>query len=393
MVKIFLKKGKQESVLRRHPWIFSGAIASADGSIEEGDVVELYSSEKKFLGVGHAALGSIAVRLLSFSPQAIDEQFYRERIAAAWQMRSALAIADEQTDSYRLVHGEGDMLPGLIVDVYGSVAVMQAHSVGMHLHREMIARAIVAVTDGGITSVYDKSEGTLPQISDMEVFNSYVVGREESPSAVIKENGVKFKVNWLTGQKTGFFLDQRDNRALVGRYAKGRRVLNTFCYTGGFSMYALAGGASYVESVDSSAIAVELASENAAINFGDSAPHKGVCIDAFDYLKRIPAQFDMIILDPPAFAKHHRALGNALQGYKRINAAAMAAIAPGGILFTFSCSQAVSKEQFRTSIFTAAAIAGRKVRVLHQLTQGADHPVNIYHPEGEYLKGLVLYIE
>lgn len=393
MVKIFLKKGKQESIKRFHPWIFSGAIASASGDIEEGDLVELYSAEKEFLGVGHSAQGSIAVRILSFTQRAIDGDFFRERIIAAYKMRERLALFNENTNAYRLIHGEGDLLPGLIVDIYNRVAVMQTHSVGMHLMRGMIADAIMSALGGEIDGVYDKSEGTLPNISGIDAKDGFLAGDVEQSSDIVKEGGVSFKVDWQAGQKTGFFLDQRDNRELVRRYAAGRKVLNTFCYTGGFSLYALDGGAAYVESVDSSQRAVDLASENVKLNFGADAPHKGVCIDAFDYLKKIPSQFDLIILDPPAFAKHHKALKNAMQGYRRINAAAISAIAPGGILFTFSCSQAVSKEQFRTSIFSAAAMAGRKVRVLHQLTQGADHPVNIYHPEGEYLKGLVLYIE
>ncbi len=392
MTKIFLKKGKQESLSRRHPWIFSGAIASADSPVEEGDVIELYSHEKEFMATGHAALGSIAVRVLSFDKEAIDIEFYKKRISVAWNLRQGLAIPSEQTNGYRLVHGEGDFLPGLVVDIYGSTAVMQAHSIGMHLQRQIIAEAIIEVAGGAISAVYDKSEGTIPSVSEYEVKDGYIIGSGEGHDIIV-ENGNKFKVDWVNGQKSGFFLDQRDNRALVGHYSKGRRVLNTFCYTGGFSVYALAGGASYVESVDSSKRAVELACENVEINFGASKNHKGVCVDAFDYLKKIPSQFDLIILDPPAFAKHHKSLGNALQGYKRINAAAIAAIAPGGILFTYSCSQAVSKDQFRTSVFTAAAIAGRKVRVIHQMTQCADHPVSIFHPEGEYLKGLVLYVE
>lgn len=393
--KIFLRRGKEESLLRRHPWIFSGAIYSVDSEQElvEGQIVDLYSSKGDFLARGHYQIGSIAVRVLTFEQQDIDDKWWIERIASAYDVRRTLALTEcEHTTCYRLVHGEGDNLPGLVVDIYGSVAVVQCHSVGMYRSRQQIADAIVAVFGSKITAIYDKSAQTVPYKANLNPVDGYLYGSAAKDNVVL-ENGNKFLVNWEEGQKTGFFIDQRFNRELVKRYAAGRTVLNTFCYTGGFSVYALAGGAKQVCSIDASERAIRLVDENIKLNFGDDAPHSSLACDAVEYLKNIGDKYDMIILDPPAFAKHHKVLGNAMQGYKRLNARALSQIKSGGILFTFSCSQAVSKELFRTTLFTAAAIAGRKVRILHQLTQPTDHPINIYHPEGEYLKGLVLYVE
>ena len=393
--KIFLRRGKEESLLRRHPWIFSGAIYSVDSEQElvEGQIVDLYSSKGDFLARGHYQIGSIAVRVLTFEQQDIDDKWWIERIASAYDVRRTLALTEsEHTTCYRLVHGEGDNLPGLVVDIYGSVAVVQCHSVGMYRSRQQIADAIVAVFGSKITAIYDKSAQTVPYKANLNPVDGYLYGSAEKDNVVL-ENGNKFLVNWEGGQKTGFFIDQRFNRELVKRYAAGRTVLNTFCYTGGFSVYALAGGAKQVCSIDASERAIRLVDENIKLNFGDDAPHSSLACDAVEYLKNIGDKYDMIILDPPAFAKHHKVLGNAMQGYKRLNARALSQIKSGGILFTFSCSQAVSKELFRTTVFTAAAIAGRKERILQQLTQPTDHPINIYHPEGEYLKGLVLYVE
>lgn len=396
--QIYLRKGKEESLLRRHPWIFSGAIdyikAEDQSQISEGALVEVYTRSEEFIAQGHYQIGSIAVRVLSFEQETIDQGWWNGRIAVAHDVRRALSLTDNAaTTCYRLVHGEGDGLPGLVVDIYGSTAVVQCHSVGMYHARMQVAEAIRSVYGQRITAIYDKSSQTVPFNAELGAVDGYLWGTSDHASQVVLENGEQFLVNWEKGQKTGFFLDQRENRELVKRYAKGRTVLNTFCYTGGFSVYALSGGAKEVCSVDSSERAVALASENMRLNFGPEAPHTEVAADAVDYLRDIGDKYDLIILDPPAFAKHHKVLGNAMQGYKRLNARALSQIRPGGILFTFSCSQAVSKELFRTTIFTAAAIAGRKVRILHQLTQPADHPINIYHPEGEYLKGLVLYVE
>ena len=396
--KIVLKRGKEESLLRRHPWIFSGAIdyieAEDASEIAEGALVEVYDRSKKFIAQGHYQIGSIAVRVLSFDREPIDAAWWEHRIAVAHDVRRTLGLTDSaETDCYRLVHGEGDGLPGLVVDIYGRTAVVQCHSVGMYRVRLEIAAAIRTVYGDRIEAIYDKSSQTLPFTADLGAVDGYLWGGPAEVPQVVHEHGERFYVNWEQGQKTGFFLDQRENRELVKRYARGRTVLNTFCYTGGFSVYALSGGAKEVCSVDSSERAVALASENIRLNFGDGAAHSEVAADAVEYLRNIGDKYDLIILDPPAFAKHHKVLGNAMQGYKRLNARALAQIKPGGILFTFSCSQAVSKELFRTTVFSAAAIAGRKVRILHQLTQPADHPINIYHPEGEYLKGLVLYVE
>lgn len=391
-----LRKGKEESLQRFHPWVFSGALVrmpeESDG-IEEGDLVAVAASDGRIIGTGHFQIGSIAVRMLSFDPaEAIDAEFFRSRLGQALELRRALGLPNAETDAFRLVHGEGDFLPGLVVDVYGDTAVMQAHSPGMHFVRDIIAAELVRLPDLGIKNVYYKSETTLPYKAELDPHNDYIVGGFSHDVAM--ENGIRFHVDWLRGQKTGFFVDQRDNRALLRRYSAGRRVLNMFCYTGGFSLYALAGGAERVVSVDSSAKAIKLTDDNVALNFPGDTRHSSEAVDAFKYLDNMQkGEFDLILLDPPAFAKHRSALRNALQGYRRLNARAFEKIAPGGILFTFSCSQAVNKDQFRLAVFSAAAQSGRKVRILHQLTQPADHPVNIYHPEGEYLKGLVLYVE
>ncbi|MBO7261699.1 MAG: class I SAM-dependent rRNA methyltransferase [Alistipes sp.] len=394
---VHLRRGKEESLLRRHPWVFSGAIdhiAEGDKALTEGDVVDVITKGGEFIARGHYQIGSIAVRVLTFDEEAIDAKWWEERIAHAKALRESLGmINNADTTCYRLVHGEGDLLPGLVVDIYGRTAVVQCHSVGMYHSRLHIAEAIRKAYGEEIEAIYDKSSQTLPFKADLGAIDGYLWGRSENPDAVVLENGLKFKVNWEEGQKTGFFIDQRVNRDLVRQYSRGRKVLNTFCYTGGFSVAALAGGAKEVVSIDLSERAVKLADENVRLNFGDEAKHEAIACNAVEYLKDIDSDYDLIILDPPAFAKHHKVLGNALQGYKKINARALQKIRPGGILFTFSCSQAVSRELFRTTIFTAAAIAGRKVRIIGQLTQPADHPINIYHPEGEYLKGLVVYVE
>ncbi len=392
--KIYLKKGKEESLMRRHPWVFSGAIARVSAEIEEGEIVDVFTSTGDFIARGHSQVGSIAVRVLTFLDEPIDQQWWNERVASALEVRRALGVVGcEKTTCYRLVHGEGDNLPGLVIDIYGSTAVVQCHSVGMYLSLESVVEALKANYGEALRAIYNKSSQTLPFKAEVDAEDGYLWGHGEGEEVVL-EGGHKYAVNWAKGQKTGFFIDQRANRELVAHYAKGRNLLNTFCYTGGFSIYALAGGAKSVTSVDSSGLAIELVDRNVALNFPEGAPHKSAAMDTFDFLRTVEdGEYDMMILDPPAFAKHHKVLGNALQGYKRLNARAMEKIAKGGILFTFSCSQAVSKEQFRLAVFSAAAIAGRKVRILHQLTQPTDHPINIYHPEGEYLKGLVLYIE
>ena len=379
--------------MRFHPWVFSGAIARIEGEPEEGEVVEVLTQQGEFIAKGHWQIGSIAVRVLSLrEEEAIDGAFWRRRLATAYAMRQQIGIAGRvDNNTYRLVHGEGDNLPGLVIDIYGRTAVMQAHSAGMHLVRMEIAAALNEVMGGAIDNIYYKSETTLPFKADLYPENGFLQGG--SADNVATEYGLNFHIDWLKGQKTGFFVDQRENRALLERYAKGRSVLNMFCYTGGFSVYAMRGGAKLVHSVDSSAKAIDLTNKNMALNFPNDERHAAYAEDAFKYLDRMGDQYDLIILDPPAFAKHRDALRNALQGYRKLNVKAFEKIKPGGILFTFSCSQAVSKENFRTAVFTAAAMTGRSVRILHQLTQPADHPVNIYHPEGEYLKGLVLYVE
>lgn len=389
---VYLKKGKEESLLRFHPWIFSGAIHHTDDGIQEGDIVRVYTAGHDFIALGHYQVGSIAVRVLSFENIDINDGFWKSRLLSALNMRIAIGIADNPSNNtYRLVHGEGDNLPGLVIDVYGKTAVMQAHSVGMHLCREDVARQLVEVMNGRIENVYYKSETTLPFKAELGQENGFLYGGSDDNTAV--ENGLKFHVDWLKGQKTGFFVDQRDNRSLLERYAKGRRVLNMFCYTGGFSFYAMRGGAELVHSVDSSEKAIELTNQNVEMNFPGDKRHKAFAEDAFKYLDESGDDYDLIVLDPPAFAKHRAALHNALKGYTRLNLKAFEKIRPGGILFTFSCSQVVTKDNFRAAVFTAAAQAKRNVRILQQLHQPADHPINIYHPEGEYLKGLVLYVD
>ena len=388
---IRLRKGKEESLRRFHPWIFSGAIQQMEEGIQEGDIVRVLTFEGDFIATGHYQQGSIAVRVLTFSDVEIDDEYWYSRLRSALQMRISVGIADNpQNNTYRLVHGEGDNLPGLIIDIYGETAVMQAHSIGMHLMRKQIAQALVNVMDSRISHIYYKSETTLPFMTADDM-NGFLYGGSDDNIAM--ENGLKFRVDWLKGQKTGFFVDQRENRSLLEHYAKGKRVLNMFCYTGGFSFYAMRGGAELVHSVDSSAKAIELTRENVELNFPHDPRHEAFCEDAFKFLEGNGLSYNLIILDPPAFAKHRGALHNALKGYTRLNQRAFEKIEKGGILFTFSCSQVVTKDHFRNAVFTAAALAKRKVRILHQLHQPADHPINIYHPEGEYLKGLVLYVE
>ena len=389
--QIQLKRGKEESLKRFHPWVFSGAILRADDGIEEGELVRVVTEKGDFIAVGHYQQGSIAVRVLTFSDVAVDDEFWKSRLSSALQMRLAIGIADNaDNNTYRLVHGEGDLLPGLIIDVYGETAVMQAHSIGMHLCRKEIAHALNEVMGGRVKHIYYKSETTLPFMTADDM-NGFLLGGSDDNIAT--ENGLKFRVDWLRGQKTGFFVDQRENRSLLEHYAKGKRVLNMFCYTGGFSFYAMRGNAELVHSVDSSAKAIELTKANVELNFPGDARHEAYCEDAFKFLERAGSNYNLIILDPPAFAKHRGALHNALKGYTRLNQKAFEKIEKGGILFTFSCSQVVTKDHFRNAVFTAAALAKRKVRIIHQLHQPADHPINIYHPEGEYLKGLVLYVE
>jgi len=393
MKQIRLKRGKEESLRRFHPWVFSGAIKSVDSDVEEGDVVRVVTENGDFIAVGHYQQGSIAVRVLSFSDVSIDSAFWYSRLSSAFEMRVSigLAAAGEGNGAYRLVHGEGDSLPGLIIDVYNKTAVMQAHSIGMHRQRRDIAAELMRVLGGRVENVYYKSETTLPF---MELENGFLYGG--SDDNVSSENGLRFYVDWLKGQKTGFFVDQRENRALLERYAHNKRVLNMFCYTGGFSFYAMRGGAALVHSVDSSQKAIDLTVRNVELNFPGDDRHKAYCEDAFRFLDSIDASrqaYDLVVLDPPAFAKHRAALHNALKGYTRLNQKALGKMPRGSILFTFSCSQVVTKDHFRNAVFTAAALARRSVRILHQLHQPADHPVNIYHPEGEYLKGLVLYVE
>lgn len=387
-----LKRGKEESLLRFHPWVFSGALTAMPEDVDEGDVVRVEASDGRPLGVGHFQIGSIAVRILSFLDIEITPLFYRQALEQAWALRRTLGLQRPDNTAFRLVHGEGDFLPGLVVDIYGDTAVVQAHSPGMHFAREIIAGQLVKIEGLGVKNFYYKSETTLPYKAHLDAVNGYLIGHSDNNVAV--ENGLKFNIDWLRGQKTGFFVDQRDNRALLEHYSRGRRVLNMFCYTGGFSVYAMRGGAELVHSVDSSAKAVTLTDANVELNFPGDPRHKAFAEDAFKYLDNTETgAYDLIVLDPPAFAKHRSALRNALRGYQKLNAAGISKVSHGGIVFTFSCSQAVSREQFRLAVFSAAAQTGRKVRILHQLTQPADHPVNIYHPEGEYLKGLILYVE
>ncbi len=389
---VILRKGKEESLKRFHPWIFSGAVHHIEGEPAEGDIVEVLNSEGKFIALGHWQIGSIAVRVLTFKRQEIDAEFWKKRLASALDVRRSIGVAGTSYNNmYRLVHGEGDNLPGLIIDIYGKNAVMQAHSVGMHVCRMEIAQALKAVMGDDLKAVYYKSETTLPFKASLGQENGFILGDSDDNVAI--ENGLKFHIDWLKGQKTGFFVDQRENRALVERYAHGRKVLNMFCYTGGFSVYAMRGGAELVHSVDSSAKAVDLVNANIELNFPGDKRHEAFAEDAFRFLDEMDGNYDLVILDPPAFAKHKDALKNALRGYTKLNAKALEKMPSGSILFTFSCSQAVNKDQFRMAVFTAAAMAKRKVRILHQLHQPADHPINIYHPEGEYLKGLVLFVE
>lgn len=395
---IYLRKGKEESLKRFHPWIFSGAVHHTEGELNEGDIVTVYTADGQFIARGHWQIGSIAVRVLTFEDIPVDASYWQERLRVAWDVRKSIGIVNPTGDSgsyvnntYRLVHGEGDNLPGLVIDMYGSTAVMQAHSVGMHVCRMEIADALRQVMGDSLRAIYYKSETTLPFKASLGQENGFIYGQSDDDVAI--ENGLKFHIDWLKGQKTGFFVDQRDNRSLLEQYSKGRSVLNMFCYTGGFSVYSMRGGARLVHSVDSSAKAVELVNANIELNFPGDTRHEAYAEDAFKFLEQMGDQYDLVILDPPAFAKHKDALKNALRGYTKLNAKAFEKIKPGGILFTFSCSQAVNKDQFRTAVFTAAAISHRRVRILHQLHQPADHPINIYHPEGEYLKGLVLYVE
>jgi 23S rRNA (cytosine1962-C5)-methyltransferase len=390
--KIVLKSGKDQSLKRFHPWVFSGAIKKTYGTVSEGDIVSVYSNQDEFLGLGHYQIGSIAVRVFSFTEVTPDNDFWRNKLQQAYNVRTALGLTDSpETNVYRLVHAEGDGMPGLIVDVYNDTAVMQMHSIGMYNMRDQLAALLKEIIGDKLKAVYDKSSKTIPFKAGIEPNDTFLVGKAE-PGNVI-ENGLLFNVDWVEGQKTGFFVDQRENRLLLQQYAKGRDVLNMFCYTGGFSFYAMKGGANLVHSVDSSGKAIDLTRENVELNYPADPRHEAIVADAFEYLKDIKDKYDLIVLDPPAFAKHRDALSHALQGYKRINARAFEQIRPGGIVFTFSCSQVVSKEKFREAVFSGAAIAGRSVRILHQMTQPADHPVSIYHPEGEYLKGLVLYVE
>ncbi len=398
MKKIQLKRGKEDSLLRYHPWVFSGAIAPESLVDEPGDgeMVSVYTSNGQFVAKGHYQYGSIAVRVLTFDDEAIDVDFWKRRLQSAYSVRKSIGVirreqGEDENTTFRLVHGEGDNLPGLIIDCYGKTAVMQAHSLGMHECRREIAQALHEVTNGEIENIYYKSDTTLPFKSDIEKDNGFIIGGSKDNITI--ENGLKFHVDWLRGQKTGFFIDQRENRSLLERYAKNRSVLNMFCYTGGFSVYAMRGGAEIVHSVDSSAKAIELTNRNIELNFPDDGRHTAFCDDAFKFMDKNDGRYDLVVLDPPAFAKHRGALRNALKGYIRLNVKGLECIKSGGILFTFSCSQVVSKDQFRQAVFTAAAQAKRKVRILHQLHQPADHPINIYHPEGEYLKGLVLYVE
>ena len=390
--RVLLKRGKEESLLRFHPWIFSGAIASIEGTPDEGDVVDVYTYDGNWIAAGHIQVGSIAVRVLTFTQEPIDKAFWRKKIEIAYKLRSDLGLTNRADHNiYRLIHGEGDNLPGLVVDVYGRTAVVQAHSVGMHCNRMDIAQAIVDVLGDNILSVYYKSETTLPYKAQADNSTGYIIGGHLNDIPL--EYGLKLPVDWINGQKTGLFIDQRENRALLEKYSNGRSVLNMFCYTGGFSLAALRGGAKLVHSVDSSAKATELTIKGVKDNFPDDDRHKAFAEDAFKFLDNMKEKYDLIILDPPAFAKHRDALKRALIGYRRLNEKALEKIEPGGILFTFSCSQVVTKEQFRMAVFTAAAQAGRSVKILYQLHQPADHPINIFHPEGEYLKGLVLSVE
>ena len=388
---IVLKRGKADSLRRFHPWVFSGAIQSLPHNLKEGEIVRVEDASSQFLAVGHYQIGSIAIRILSFEDVVVDDAFWDERLSEALMLRRALNLLRADNNIFRLVHGEGDRLPGLIVDIYGETAVMQAHSVGMHYARHQIAQSLQRILGKSVTQVYYKSETTLPYKANLEELDGPLLGNASNNNVAV-ENDLRFHIDWLRGQKTGFFIDQRENRLLLQHYSNKRYVLNMFCYTGGFSVYALRGGAQEVVSVDSSAKAIDLTNANVALNYPNCDHHKAYAEDAFKFLDKADDAYDLIVLDPPAFAKHKEAVRNALKGYTRLNLQAMRKIKRGGILFTFSCSQAISKDQFRLAVFTAAAQSGRYVRILHQLHQPADHPINIYHPEGEYLKGLVLEI-
>lgn len=388
---IVLKRGKADSLRRFHPWVFSGAIQTLPDDLREGEIVRVEDASSQFLAVGHYQIGSIAIRILSFEDVVVDDAFWDERLSEALMLRRALDLLRADNNIFRLVHGEGDRLPGLIVDIYGETAVMQAHSVGMHYARHQIAQSLQRILGKSVTQVYYKSETTLPYKANLEELDGPLLGNASNYNVAV-ENDLHFHIDWLRGQKTGFFIDQRENRLLLQHYSNKRHVLNMFCYTGGFSVYALRGGAQEVVSVDSSAKAIDLTNANVALNYPNCDHHKAYAEDAFKFLDKADDAYDLIVLDPPAFAKHKEAVRNALKGYTRLNLQAMRKIKRGGILFTFSCSQAISKDQFRLAVFTAAAQSGRYVRILHQLHQPADHPVNIYHPEGEYLKGLVLEI-
>jgi 23S rRNA (cytosine1962-C5)-methyltransferase len=392
LTRITLKPGKEQSILRKHPWVFSGAIAKMDNIAKSGDLVEVVDHRGQFLGAGHFSEGSITVRIFSFTPDFQEADFWTKKIRAAYDVRFKLGLVGNQdTTIYRLVHAEGDGLPGLIIDIYGKTAVIQTHSAGMHLVREQIAQAIRQVYREGITAIYDKSAEKLSKNSSSTSENTYLFGEKLDTEAL--EYGCKFKIDWEEGQKTGFFIDQRENRKLLGELSKGKKVLNTFCYTGGFSIYALKNDAALVHSLDSSQKALDLTEENVRINQLDESKHAVIKADAVDYMKKLGEDYDIIILDPPAFAKHLSARHKAVQGYKRINEAAISQIKPGGIIFTFSCSQAVDKILFNSTVMSAAISAGRNIRILHQLHQPADHPINIFHPEGEYLKGLVIMVD
>jgi 23S rRNA (cytosine1962-C5)-methyltransferase len=392
LIQVILKSGKEQSIRRLHPWIFSGAIKEMSRKPAEGDVVEVLDNKNEFLALGHFQVGSIAVRIFSFEKVRIDDIFWKNKLKAAIHFRQQLGYFNNpELNVFRLVHGEGDDLPGLIVDYYNGTAVLQAHSVGMYLLREKLALLLKQLLSDKLTAVYDKSEGTLPFKAGLDPHDAYLLG--ESQQNEVMEYGNRFSIDWEQGQKTGFFIDQRENRKLLADYSSGKKVCNVFGYTGGFSVYALTAGATLVHSVDASKQAIELTRKNVELNFGSNAPHEGFAMDAFDFFNQTQEAYDVIVLDPPAFAKHQKALHNALQGYKKINQKALEQIKQGGILFTFSCSQAVSREEFRKSVFAASVNAGRKVRILHQMTQPADHPISIYHPESEYLKGLVLHVE
>ncbi len=392
--KIVLHKGKERSLQLFHPWVFSGAIKSQPAGLTEGDIVETWSNDDKYLGTGHFHKGTITVRILTFENEIIDTQFWQKKIQKAFECRKALGFLNgTNTNVYRLLHGEGDNLPGLIIDIYHDTAVIQAHTIGMSKHRLEIAAALREIYQDSLKAIYDKSADSLQKQNLPGLKNEYIYN--EKPNTIeseVKENDYIFSIDYINGQKTGFFIDQRENRKLLSQYSKNKNVLNTFCYTGGFSVYALAAGASLVHSVDSSKKAISDTEKNVLLNFRN-APHECFSIDVFDFFKKNEKTYDVIILDPPAFAKHISAVKNAMVGYRNLNLEAFKKIDKGGILFTFSCSQAIDKELFRKVVFQAAAQSKRNVRILHQLSQPSDHPINIYHPEGEYLKGLVLFVE